>query len=110
MMFGIKGKLYQPHLLQGTAKTPMSRHWCHTGHVAWQGADGVPEFQGLCFGVSLFRYSHVLGSGAEWCTGVSEHGGTCEAEYLWAGVAVYWGNCMLGYPCEDAGLCWDACV
>lgn len=50
MMFGIKGKLYQPHLLQGTAKTPVSPHQWHTGHVAWQGADGVPEFQGCVLG------------------------------------------------------------
>lgn len=26
--------------------------------------------------------------------------GTCVAGYLWADVAVYWGNWALGYPCE----------
>lgn len=76
-MFGIKRKLYQPHLL------PVSPCQCHTEHVAWQGADGVPECQGLWFGVSLFKYSHVLGSSVH--SGVAEYWATLCWVPVWQG-------------------------
>lgn len=56
--------------------------------MAWQGADGVPECQGLRFGVSLLKYSHVLGS--------SVHSGVlgCLSTALpRAGVPVQQGTC-----------------
>lgn len=105
MMFGIKGKLYQPHLLQGTGKTLVSPCWCHTEHG--RGLMGYLSARGCVLGYPCSRTAMCW---VPVCIVVCQSTGLPCAGYLWGDVAVYWGNWVLGYPCEGAVLCWDLCV
>lgn len=79
----------------------------------------VEECQGLCFGVSLLKYSHVWGSSVHSavlgcqttglpCAGVPVEQGTCGQVWQRAGVAECQGTHVKGQCCAGIPVCWGA--